>query len=403
MSAGNPGDESSPELARARLESHASLRRDLVRRAARGETDLAAGPCEIDPAIYTDPRRHETEQRAFRELPILACLSGDLPGPGSKLLFDSLGPELLLVRNQAGVVRAFLNVCPHRAARVVTECDTRARMTCRFHGWTFDLDGRLAGLPGAAGFDGVDRARRGLAEVAVAEWHGLVFVRIAPGPPIDVAAHIGPFADELRHLDLAHAKPIKHTRLETRANWKYAWDTYCESYHFGTLHARTVAPRVMSNVAVMRPYGRHARMGFPRREWAGYGERPEAEWPPIDYGGNYFIYPNINVNVSCGPNGQMFYGFYHLYPGAQVDRTVTRMMTYRPAHADPSYPDSDWASLHDFVEQVVRTEDYAVAEEGQRNLATLPAGWTMLFGANEILPQKWHSDWDATLAELGLA
>ena len=306
------------------------------------------------------------------------------------------------MRTQAGTVRAFHNACPHRAARVVTECDTRSRMTCRFHGWTFDLDGRLVGLPGAEGFAGLDRNARSLAEVAVAEWHGLVFVRVAPGPPIDVAAHLGPFADELRHLDLAHARPMKHTRVETRANWKYTWDTYCESYHFGTLHARTVAPRVLSNITVMQPFGRHARTGFPRREWAAYNDRPESQWPPIDYGGNYFIYPNINVNVSCTPNGQMFYGFYHVYPGAQVDQTLTRMMTYRPAHTDPSYPDSDWASLHDFVEQVVRNEDYAVAEEGQRNLAMLPPGWTMVFGANEILPQKWHADWDATLAELGL-
>lgn len=402
MTTDSGSDERLSDPATTRLESHARLRRELVQRAASGETDLAAGPREIDPAIYTDSARFEIERQAFRKLPILACLSGDLPGPASKLLVDTLGPEIVLVRTQSGRVRAFLNICPHRAARVVTECDTRARMTCHFHGWTFDLDGRLVGLPGQAGFEGVDRAARGLAEIAAAEWHGLVFVRVAPGPPIDVAAHLGTFGEELRHLDLARARPIKYTRLETRANWKYSWDTYCESYHFGTLHASTVAPRVLSNIAVVKPFGRHARTGFPRREWAEYGSRPESDWPPVDYGGNYFIYPNINVNVSCGPNGEMFYGFYHLYPGSQVDHTVTRMMTYRPAHADEAYPDSDWSSLHDFVETVVRTEDYAVAEEGQRNLATLPAGWTLLFGANEILPQKWHADWDATLSELGL-
>jgi len=383
-----------------RRRSHLELRRELVARAAANRTDLAAGPVEVDPRIYVDPARFELERRAFQHVPILACLSGDLPEPGSKLLFDALGPELLLVRGRDGRVRAFRNACPHRGARVVTECDTRARMTCRFHGWSFDLEGRLVGLPGAEGFEGIDRAARGLSEVAVAEWCGMVFVRVAPGGPIDVAAHLGSFADELAELELERARPMKHTRLETESNWKYAWDTYCESYHFGSLHARTVAPRVMSNVMLLQPFGRHARTGMPRRDWAALAGRPESEWPPVDYGGNYFIYPNINLNVSCGPNGEMFYGFYHLYPGARVGQTVTRMMTYRPGHTDPKFPDSDWTQLHDFIETVVRTEDYAVAEEGQRNLAQLPPGHRMLFGANEGLLQQWHRDWEATLAEV---
>jgi len=385
-----------------RRRSHDDLRRELVARTLHNRTDLAAHCMELPTAIYTDPVRHERERRAFRRIPILACLSGDLPQCGDKLLFDALGPEILITRNASGEVRAFLNLCPHRAARVVTECNSRSRMTCRFHGWTFDLDGRLVGLPGPEGFADMNRSGRSLIPVPVAEWHGMIFVRGDPeGEPIDVADHLGSFADELCHLELGKARMMKTTRVESSSNWKYAWDTYCESYHFATLHAATVGPRFVSNVMAMTAFGRHARMGFPRREWRELVELPESAWPANNYGGNYFIFPNINLNVSAAPNGEAFYGFYHLYPGEEVGKATTRMATYRPAHAAGAAPDSDWIRLHDFIEQVVRTEDYSVSEEGQRNLSFAPKAFRPIVGANEVLVQKWHRDWEATLEDLG--
>jgi phenylpropionate dioxygenase-like ring-hydroxylating dioxygenase large terminal subunit len=386
-----------------RAASHDTMRRALVERVREGRTDLTAGPMEIDPAEYIDPARHAIERKAFRQIPLLACLSLDIPEPGSKLLFDAIGPEIIILRDEQHQVRAFLNMCSHRAARVVTECDARKRMTCRFHGWTFNLQGKLIGLPGKEGFAGMDRAARGLIPVPVAEWGGMVFVRGDPhGGPIDVAAHLGDFADELLHLELGKARPAKHSRVDTRTNWKYAWDTYCESYHFATVHATTVSSMFSSNVMAMTPYGRHARMGFAHKDLGGLVVRPESEWPVNRYGGNYFIFPNINLNVSAGPDGDAFYGFYHLYPGEAADHAITRMATYRPAQADGPQPDSDWVKRHDFIENVVRTEDYSVSEEGFRNLLHAPPEFRSILGANEILVQKWHTDWNAQLAELGL-
>lgn len=391
------------DRAEDRRRSHDDLRRALVERVRDNRTDLAAAPVAVPRAAYTDPERHRREREAFRRMPILAGLSMDIAAPGDKLLFDALGPEILLVRTDHGEARAFLNICPHRAARVVTECDSRKRMTCRFHGWTFDLEGRLIGLPGNEGFAGMDRAERGLIPVPVAEWGGMIFVRADPdGGDIDVRAHLGSFADELLHLELEKARPMRHSRVETATNWKYAWDTYCESYHFATLHATTVAPRLASNIMAMTPFGRHARMGFPRKDWKALGDVPEGEWPANSYGGNYFIFPNINMNVSAGPNGEMFYGFYHLYPGEEVGQTVTRMATYRPAHANGPHPDSDWAELHDFIQKVVETEDYSVSQEGYRNLLHAPQDFTSILGANEVLVQKWHADWAEQLADLDL-
>jgi carnitine monooxygenase subunit len=383
-----------------RRRSHQEIRRETIRHMLAKTTDLAGGPSAIDPSIYVDPARAEAERRElFLRRPIFAGLSRDIPEPGDKMLFDVLGPSILVLRNKSGEVRAFLNMCRHRAARVVTQCDSRARMTCRFHGWTFDLDGKLVGLPGPEGFEGVQRAHLGLIPIPVAEWHGMIFVRAVPnGDPVDVAEWLGPMGEELAHLELAKARPVKSAVIEAATNWKYAFDTYGENYHFATLHPSTIGARAFSNIMSHTPKGLHVRIGFPRAEFVDYGAKPEAEWPPSDYGGLYMLFPNTVINVNGLPGGGMFYGISRVFPGVRPDQSTTLITTYRPGHEHDERPDDSWTAIHDFVEKVVSTEDYSVSVEGQRNLAWAPADFRMIFGANEAVLQKQHGQIEEILA-----
>src|SRR5262249_36333657 len=149
------------------------------------------------------------------------------------------------------------------------------------------------------------------------------FVRATPGgDPIDVADYLGDFGDELAHLELAKAKPIKSSQFEVEANWKYAWDTYGESYHFATLHPSTIGALSFTNIMVYRNFGLHARLGFPREEFMAYAEQPESAWPHTDYGGLYLLFPNVSINVNSMPGiagGGQFYGFSRVFPGDRVD------------------------------------------------------------------------------------
>ncbi|MCG2840545.1 aromatic ring-hydroxylating dioxygenase subunit alpha [Sandaracinobacter sp. RS1-74] len=372
--------------------SHQDIRRRTIAHMRAKTTDLAAASMPIDPAAYTDPERFEAERRElFRKRPILAGLTGDIPNAGDKLLFDVLGPPILLIRNKAGEVNAFLNMCPHRAARLVTECNSLSRMTCRFHGWTFDLDGRLIGLPGKEGFADMERDKIGLLPVPVVEWHGMIFVRADPGgDPIDIEDWLGDMAAELRHLELEKAVPAKSGTLHTDANWKYAFDTYGESYHFATLHPTTIGSLAFSNTMTHRPHGLHTRLGFPRADFAAYANLPEEDWPHSDYGGLYMIFPNTVINVNGMQGGGPFYGVSRVFPGDEPGKSVTLMTHYRPGHADPEMPMSAWEATHDFIHAVVRDEDYSVSAEGQRNLGWAPPGFRMRFGANEAVLQKQH-------------
>lgn len=382
----------SEKAAEERLKSHYELRRRTLRHMREGTTDLDSAPMRIDPAIYTDGAHAEREHRAiFEDMPVLACLSRDLPEPGSKVTFDVLGPSVLLVRAKDGKVNAFLNMCTHRAARLVSECDTAKRMTCPFHAWTFDLEGKLIGLPGKSGFEGIEKSELGLVPVTCAEKYGLVFVRLnAELGEIDVDEHLGDFAAEIAHLELDKADPVSSSRIDARANWKYALDTYGESYHFSSLHPETIGKLAPSNIMVYDNYGLHARLAFPREEFMPYQDSPEEEWPHTDYGGLYMLFPNVVINVNSIPGIGQFYGVSRVFPGEAVDRSVTLMTTYQPAHAGEEVDRAKWEEMHRFIDHVVTTEDYSVSESGQSNLRHAPGAFRTVLGANEIALQHWH-------------
>lgn len=387
-------DDVSADRTRARKASHFDLRRRLVARMHDKSTDLSEGPQFIDPSVYTDPERFRIERRElFQHRPILAALSRDLPEPGDTFLFDEVGPAILLTRNREGVVRAFLNMCMHRAAKLVPQCGRKNRMSCKFHGWTFDLDGKLVGIPGKAGFDGIEPATRNLIPVPVAEWNGLIFVRAVPnGEPIDVEAHLGPFASELAHLELEKATPMKSTRIDVQANWKYALDTYGEGYHFATLHPQSIGALALSNIMCFRPYGANFRLGMPRAEFLDYADKPESEWPDTNYGGLYFIFPNVMINVNSMKGGEQFYGISRLFPGDAVNRATTLITTYKPGHMPDDADPELWRAMHDFIHTVVSTEDYSVSADGQRNMEYAPPGFQSILGANELALQHMHRE-----------
>ncbi|MNZ88265.1 Carbazole 1,9a-dioxygenase, terminal oxygenase component CarAa [compost metagenome] len=283
-------------------------------------------------------------------------------------------------------------MCTHRAAKLVTECSKKNRMSCKFHGWTFDLDGNLVGVPGEEGFAGIKREERKLISVPVAEWHGLIFVRAVPnGEPIDVVEHLGEaFATELAHLRLEDAKPMKTTRIDVESNWKYAMDTYGEGYHFGTLHPTSIGALAMSNIMSYTPYGPNHRLAMPRADFLDCAEKPESEWAATSYGGLYYIFPNTVINCNTMKNGEQFYGVSRLFPGEQVDRATTLITTYKPGHMPEDADPTLWTNMHDFIHEVVSKEDYSVSKAGQVNMKHAPASFQPVLGANEIALQNIH-------------
>ncbi|MEM9751509.1 MAG: aromatic ring-hydroxylating dioxygenase subunit alpha, partial [Pseudomonadota bacterium] len=384
-SAPEAGDPSEAWRAR-RADVARRQQRGYVERVRAGRGDLSPeGAFENDARVYTDPARFEREMETiFRNQPILVGLTQDLPEPGSILVFDELEKSIIVVRTKSGEVRGYLNMCPHRAMMLVEEGCQKKRITCPFHGWTFDLDGNLIGVPEPEAFENIDRAARGLVNVPAAEFAGLIFILPRAGDDtFDVKDHLGAFATELEQLELQYSEPVKSGALEVDCNWKYALDTYGEAYHFPVLHKENVA-LFNTTESLYEPFGPHSRIGWPLREVAELLDKPESEWPEPAYGGVHYLFPNTIIFYGSVGAGEPFVQVFRHFPRG-VDAMRTHFAVYgRGAVASDEYRAFIETAGYDGTAHVVETEDYWVAAKGYERLKAAPSGFKVLYGANEL-------------------
>jgi phenylpropionate dioxygenase-like ring-hydroxylating dioxygenase large terminal subunit len=374
------------------------LGRRIVEHIRRGTSDLAPAAMRNDVSVYTDPARHAAERQVlFRETPVIACLSNEIREPGQYRTFDETGVPIVVVRGRDGEVRAFLNVCLHRGARLVRETEGKANLfTCWFHGWSYAVDGKLAAVPEAERFidkDGASAlAQSGhLIAVPAAERYGLVFVQATPGSAMDIDAHLGDFGPQLELLELGKAERVKDGVLPVASNWKYALDTYGEGYHFAALHKQTLAPYFRSDITVYDSFGPHHRVLFVSREMESWADRPEADWGVDDaLGGIHYIFPNTILFAGSVSPGKRYYTTFRHFPGETPGETKTYKTIYAPGGVKNAEHRKEVEDAWDATAHVVRTEDYVVSAEGYRNLIALPAGSSVVYGRQELSLQNVH-------------
>ena len=378
-----------------------SMQRRIVAHLEHGKRmDFAEATRQVDASSYTDPQRFEVEQRAiFRSQPLLAGFSGEVAQKGDQLLFDAAGVSALILRAGDGTLRAYLNLCPHRGARLVERCARVPRITCPFHGWSFDLEGKLAGAPLPEAFDPEDLAERRLFRLPVAEWKGMIFVRLeAGGAEIDVEGFLGPIAPVLAALDFEGLAPVKSERVDLPANWKLALDTFAETYHVPALHRDSLATTLYPYVEINDHYGLHHRYCGPGLDFAPCVGKPESEWPEIPYQAVHLLFPNTVITFTHALDGATPVTLlFRVLPGASVGESITIASTYRRA-ATGGASEEEIAALHDAVLDVVRNEDYRTLRESWQGILHAPPGFRFLLGRGEEILQCFHRDFDAAIA-----
>jgi phenylpropionate dioxygenase-like ring-hydroxylating dioxygenase large terminal subunit len=296
---------------------------DVMRRAlklrADNTTDLIAEE-RLEPAShYTDDDRFAREKALVAASPQLVGYASELPKPGSFTTKDVMGTPVLLTRAKDGQVRAFHNICRHRQAPIATGCGFAQRLACPYHSWTYDLTGRVTGVPGDEGFTPERSTETKLPELPAEEYAGFLWVGLDPAHPLDVAGHLGELGPQLEAWDFASWAPVGEKRLDAKINWKLGLDTFAENYHFATVHSTTFATVAHSNCTVFDSFGRHHRLVFPLRAIDDVAGTPEDEWVPLDrLVVIYAIYPNIVLSVTA-VNGEIF----RVYPGANAGESTT--------------------------------------------------------------------------------
>ena len=325
-------------------------------------------------SMYTDPAILAQERELlFRRRTILVGYAEQVREPGDYLTHDLTGVPILVVRGRDNGLRAFLNVCRHRGARVAEDSgNTGKTFTCPYHAWSWDTAGRLAGLPDAYGFSGMDDERRALVALPVAEQFGMVWVVPTPDGDVDIAEFLAPLVPYLGDLGLERWTFLQTQRIPLRMNWKVAVDTFWETYHVPVLHRSTIAPYFDGNRNTFDALGPHHLMVTTKRGFARNQDRPQAEWDLLNHASClHSVFPNTAV-IYLHDHVEVF----SCYPdGDNPDACVVRFDMLIPEPPPDEETAAHWQRNVSIILDVTK-EDFATGEGIQRGFRA---------GANESL------------------
>jgi len=163
----------------------------------------------------------------------------ELQTPNSYLTFDGFGERILILRNQDGELRAFHNVCRHRGAPLLEGKGDQCPMmlSCRFHGWTYDRNGKCIAIPAENTFPDICKDEKSLISVELELWLGFIFIRIISGGP-SIADQLAPVAHLIKPYQTEKMLPLHGSAYrEIRPyNWKVIHDIDNEGYHVPVGH-----------------------------------------------------------------------------------------------------------------------------------------------------------------------
>ena len=194
----------------------------------------------IPSAWYTDPRFHAIDSelvfaRSWQNVGHAAQVAAE----GQYLVATVADDPVIVVRGKDGVLRAFFNVCRHRGGPLALEDGCARALQCKYHGWTYLLDGTLRGVPAMDRTELFDRADFSLVPIRVETWQGLVFVNLDPAAA-SLATFTAGIAERIAPMRLDALHFSREVRYEVRANWKVYVDNYLEGYHVPYVHPELV-------------------------------------------------------------------------------------------------------------------------------------------------------------------
>jgi choline monooxygenase len=320
---------------------------------------------------YTDPEVLAAERRLL--FAPAWHYAGVLPEPGSYVTARAGDLPVVAVRDAAGELRAFVNVCRHRGAEVVSGSGRCTTLQCHYHAWTYGLDGALRAAP-RSGPD-FERGGRGLLPAAVDTWGPFVFVNADPDAA-PLAQTLGPLPDIAREHGLDPGALALHHRVAygVDANWKVAVENYLECYHCAVAHPGfSAVVDVREDASALRAHPTFASHFAPARDGDGLGQF-------------HLVWPTLKVNVMPGPPNLSIGPMAPVSPG----RTEGFLDYFFARDATP-----EWIEEFLELDNQVGAEDVGLVESVQRGMGSgaLEDGRLLLPSERLIAAfQRWVSD-----------
>jgi phenylpropionate dioxygenase-like ring-hydroxylating dioxygenase large terminal subunit len=392
--------------------------KELMQQLDEGRNVDAGVQYRMPTTSYVCPEQAKREGEAFfQNHPQLIGLSGDLPEPGSFLTMNDFGTPILATRDKDGVFHAFLNACRHRSVEVASESrGRRSVFMCPFHQWSYANTGELLTIPDEDHFGAIDKSCHGLLELPAVERGGLLWVHPRVGGHLDLEELLGSeLATELDSFGIEGQKFVGDKAIDMKLNWKFANDTFGETYHFGKLHKNTLGQLYYGNNLHFHEFGRHHRFVTASRGIDALRDVPETDWR-IEQGTfvMYHLFPNVQLITSSATSTLI-----RIYPHADgAGRSVTKISFYWSPEvidlAESQKDDFDASKVYEFEERsnagvnleaslevfhsTVEREDYVMGEMQQR-AAENGQLKEVLFGRNEPALHHFHNNYREALGQ----
>ena len=201
--------------------------------------DLGKEPIPIEPYISREYFELERE-RIFRNVWLQVGRIERIPDPGDYFVQEIpvCHTSIVVVRGQAGTIHAFHNMCSHRGNKIAWDSSGSCQnFTCKFHGWSYGLDGKLKFVPDEDNFFGLDKSGLGLTRVAVDIWEGFIFIHLNPNPPETLSEYLAEVCPALAGYPFSKVSATRFCwQADIKVNWKIAQDAFQEGYHLPVRH-----------------------------------------------------------------------------------------------------------------------------------------------------------------------
>ena len=337
------------------------------------------------------------KERIFYDTWLNVGRVSQIPNPGDFITQDIVDESVIVLRNKHGELGAFFNVCRHRGNKLCGAASGRFKgsaIPCGYHGWTYDLDGKLIATPNMLGTEGFNRQDFPLHPAALQVWKGGIFVNLSPNPET-FDPGVGPLEGVIDRYNLANLGLGARREYEINANWKLVQENNVECYHCPSIHPELCA---------IQPNVRRGNIGASNKDGN-----------PLIEGGNSFTLdattkrPLIST-ITEADKGRFrstpiwpgfFLGFlpdhvftFNVWPTGVEKSTVVMEWLFEPeTMAMPNFDPTDTVS---FLDTVLK-QDFGICHEVQKGVKSRVYN-VGVYSPSEFLPHEFN-EWVRTRVE----